>query len=223
MPRKPIIYTHEFPYHLSARCNNGNCFSLPKDEVWEIYCAKLLHISDNYGFQVHAFTLMTNHSHLIATPSEEHYLGEAMNVLQTSVAREINRKSGQSDHVFGGPYSPSLITNPFYFAHAKRYIFQNPIRAGITRTVQDYKFSTVHDEMGIQTQSMTRIKIVTPTNGIDHLLDAMDSNERLNWYNELLERPDAEFIRNGLKRRSFKIARPQGEKKPNWLTKSLKK
>jgi putative transposase len=224
MPRKPIIYTSEFPYHLCTRCNNGNWFSLPKDEIWEIYQRKFDHMSNVYGFLVHGFTLMTNHTHLIASVGENHNLGESMNWLQTSVARETNRKSGQSDHLFGRPYSPSLITDPYYYAHAMRYIYQNPLRAGLSRTVEGYSFSTVHEELNIaSSRERSLLKIVSPTNGIDHLLSAMTDVERLVWYNEPLDTQDSIFIKNGLRKRTFKIAKPQGTKKENWLSSGLRK
>src|SRR5580704_8555974 len=109
MPRRKTIYTWEYPYHLVSRSNNQAWFSIPIDQCWEIFCDKLNHISDVYDFKIHSFVLMSNHTHLIGTPSEEHYLGEVMNWLQSSVARTINRVSGQINHVFGGPYKPSLI------------------------------------------------------------------------------------------------------------------
>jgi putative transposase len=164
--------------------------------------------------------MMTNHSHLIGTPDQDFPLGVVMEWLQTSVARTLNRVSGHTDHIFGGPYKGILIDNPFYFAHVTRYIFQNPIRAGLSSKVQDYRYSTVSQNLELFPCIDSTFNISRPETGIDHLLTAMSPMERASWFNELYERSDAKRIQKSLKRTYFKIPDLRKDR-PHWLTRSL--
>ena len=146
MPRKPLIYTHENPYHIRARSNNKEWFHLPLSECWTIFAAGLNHIHFEYGFATHLFVLMDNHYHLVGTCSEKHNLGEVMAWFQKYVSRKINARTGRINHIFGGSYKASLINHPAHFAAVYKYVARNPVRAGIISEAESYLFSTLHCE-----------------------------------------------------------------------------
>jgi putative transposase len=52
MPRKKLIYTDQFPYHVTARSNNKEWFYLPISEVWNIFTSKLCEASLKFKFQI---------------------------------------------------------------------------------------------------------------------------------------------------------------------------
>ncbi|MCB0403664.1 MAG: transposase [Bdellovibrionales bacterium] len=141
MPRKPIIRSDNLPYHVSGRSNNKEWFYLEMPEVWDIFSEKLLLVSMEYGAQVIAFVLMHNHYHLLLTTPRAN-LDRIMNYLMREVSRSIGKKSGRINHVFGGRYYWSLIDNALYFSHAYRYVYRNPVEAGICRSVGEFAFST---------------------------------------------------------------------------------
>ena len=144
MPRKKLFYTHVFPYHIVARCNNKEWFSVSLEEVWRIFQFELREISQKYQFQVHAFVLMSNHYHLIGTCSEKYDLGFVMRVLQSKTSKAINSKSGRINHVYGSRYRASLITNEYYYANAWKYVYRNPVTALQCNKVSDWEFSTLN-------------------------------------------------------------------------------
>ncbi|MEZ4749959.1 MAG: transposase [Bdellovibrionota bacterium] len=141
MPRKAIIRSDDLPYHVSGRSNNKEWFYLPMPEVWDIFCEKLLMVSVEYGAQVIAFVLMNNHYHLLLTTPFAN-LDRIMNYLVREVSRSIGKKAGRINHVFGGRYYWSLIDNAVYFSHAYKYVYRNPLEAGICRSVGDFPFGT---------------------------------------------------------------------------------
>ena len=143
MPRKPLVYTDEFPYHIVARCNNRERFKISIDEVWKIFISELTKLNQLYGLQIHAFVLMSNHYHLIASCSKKYNLGYVMRILQTRTSRSINRLSGRMNHVYGSRYRASLIGDEFYYANALKYVYRNPVVAGLTDSVKDWDYSTV--------------------------------------------------------------------------------
>ncbi|WP_413559058.1 transposase [Bdellovibrio sp. HCB209] len=146
MPRKPLIYTHENPYHVFARSNNQEWFYLPKPEVWFIFKECLNEASERFGFQVYLFVLMDNHYHMIAQCSPQHNLGEVMGWLQKTVSKNINHRANKINHVFGGVYKACLLQHPDHFATAYKYVALNPVAAGISSNVFTYPFLSLNNQ-----------------------------------------------------------------------------
>lgn len=67
MPRRPRLDLAGVPQHIIQRGNDRQpCFFTEADYL--CYLAELRKISLHEGCQVHAYVLMTNHVHLLATP-----------------------------------------------------------------------------------------------------------------------------------------------------------
>jgi REP element-mobilizing transposase RayT len=144
MPRKPLIRSTEYPYHVTARCNNKEHFPIPIYDVWAIVSAEINVIVEKFGCEIHAFVLMPNHFHLlITTPAEG--LGVVMQAFMLSVTKKINVSSGRTGRVFGGRYHGSLIDNEHYFDCALKYVYRNPVKAKLSNSVETYPFSTIQD------------------------------------------------------------------------------
>lgn len=191
MSRKPIDYTSELPFHIFARANNKEWFYIPLDELWDIFCVELTRISISKKFLIHSFVLMSNHYHMIASQNEKFPLGDVMRELQKAVSARVNRRAGRTNHVFGGPYKASLIQTESYYFQVYKYIYQNPVRAGIVKRVEDYIFSSI---------STDRIPICSPANGIAvHV-----PKDQIEWLNEGLTAEMTESIRRGLRKTIFK-------------------
>jgi putative transposase len=143
--------------------------------------------------------LMPNHFHLlISTPG--HDLGRVMERFMRSVTKTLNRLSGRSGRVFGGPYHRSLIDSGIYFAHAFKYVYQNPVRAKICDAVQNYPFSTLYEQLG---KARLNVPLHYPF-GLDHY-PGMPANltalvEKLNVPSQ--SKHD-ETVRNALKKAHF--------------------
>lgn len=195
MPRKPLIYTHENPYHIHARSNNKEWFYLPPSECWPIFAAGLNHIHFEYGFTTHLFVLMDNHYHLVGTCSEKHNLGEVMSWFQKFVSRKINARTGRINHIFGGRYKASLIAHPAHFAAVFKYVARNPVRANICERVEQYSFSSLND---------MREKIVAtiPTSWAVEIPQC--SSELVRWLNEPTLKEIEEIVKKGLLKTYFK-------------------
>jgi putative transposase len=143
MPRANLFRSTDLPYHVCARANNREWFYLPINEVWEVFTDLLGVLAKDYSVRIHAFVLMSNHFHMLMTTPHEN-LDEAMLYFMREGAREINRRAGRINHIFGGPYKWSLVGSRRHYEHVTRYVYQNPVKAGITQQVQDYKYSTLY-------------------------------------------------------------------------------
>lgn len=212
MPRKPLIYTDEFPYHIVARANNQEWFKVELDKVWTIFVEELNDLNLQYDFQIHCFTLMSNHYHLLASCSEHYDLGYVMRILQTKTSHRINSESGRTNHVYGARYRASLITTEIYYATVLKYVLRNPITAQICEKISEWKYQTIE---ALFDEALGELPLSSPlsTGG---LVSAMTKAEAWNWLHEDYEPDVYQKIRGSLKRGQFKL---RGWKRP--LTRPL--
>lgn len=199
MPRKPLIYTHEHPYHISARSNNKEWFYLSMSECWNIFAEGLNRVRDRYEFQTHLFVLMNNHYHLIGQCSEKHNLGEVMSWLQKFVSRKINGSSGRINHIFGGPYRGCLIQDPRHYARVYKYVARNPISAGIEIDVFKYPYTTLNKDAVI---GRKKVKVALSK---DWTADLREIENLSDWLNSDLAEAEYFMIRTALTKTVFRM------------------
>jgi putative transposase len=100
MPRRARMYIPGLPYHVVQRGNNREaCFIEP--ENYQYYLELWQEISRCYGLSVHAYCLMTNHIHLLATPSRATSLSNVMKVARVGCA-EVRSASIEKNIVIAG-------------------------------------------------------------------------------------------------------------------------
>ena len=100
-----------------------------------------------YGAKIHAFVLMSNHYHmLLSTPDEN--LDDIMQYFQREFSSWIRNQTQKQKYRFQGRYKYCLLTEHSHFINTFRYIYQNPLRSGLTSHAEDYKFSTLHGISG---------------------------------------------------------------------------
>ena len=202
MPRKILSETTELPYHITARGNNREAFPGDSAFLWKAFTSELYLQSILHGNRTHAFVLMPNHFHLLLTVPKV-ALSKTMREFMSSSTRIINVRNGRSGHVFGGRYHWTIIDNPAYFAHALKYVYRNPVRAGLSPDVASYPFSTF---AGIAGSASLPLKITPPKGGLDRLIPGGESIEKLEiWLDQPHRVEESEAIREALKRNCFKL------------------
>ena len=196
MPRKAIIPQSQFPYAITARSNNKEWFDLPMSSCWQIFVDKIRTTSERSGFKTHAFVLMSNHFHwLLSTPQAN--IGFGARYFLTETSRAIARSTGRINKIYGARYKASLIGSPIYYANSYRYIYQNPLRAGLCENVFDYPWSSLSASQQI---------VVEPCPGFEEFIptDRLMLNE---WLNKIPDSVFNECMRKGLKKREFEFPR----------------
>lgn len=149
MSRTPRQFTHDFPYHVTCRCNNKN-FYFKDSFTFELYKATLERSMKRLQFQVFAYVIMSNHVHLILQPSEAHPLNEVMHHINLTFAKKYNHFRGRCGHLWMNRYGASTITTPEYLIATMRYVMRNPIRAGIVTDLNDWPWSSYHYYCGMK-------------------------------------------------------------------------
>ena len=197
MPRKPIIRSKEHYYHITARSNNKENFFLPMKELWEIFTRLLGQLQKEYGIKISAFVLMHNHFHLLLmTPDED--IDRVMYFLMKKSTLKIQNQTGRIK-IFGGRYKGSIIENHRYLVNVYKYIYRNPIAAGICEKAEDYEFSTLPS---VLKRSLLPFNIEPGIDGIE-----------LDWINQSFKAKEVESIQFGLKKTIFEYKKERFSRK----------
>jgi putative transposase len=104
MARKPRFKVAGLPQHIVQRGNNRQpCFVDNEDR--RRYLADLEEALHAHEVELHAWVLMSNHVHLLATPRTHCGVSRMMQTLGARYVRWFNRPSRAQRHTVGGPVS----------------------------------------------------------------------------------------------------------------------
>ncbi|MGE3760009.1 MAG: transposase, partial [Pseudobdellovibrionaceae bacterium] len=147
-----------------------------------------------YKCDIHAFVIMGNHYHLMISTPEKN-IGECMKYLHREVAKRANKSVGRINHFFGGRYKWSMISDEGYYWNCVKYVFRNPVKAGLCNDVKRYPYSSLNQQLTSFSWKMTdffcdRQKLITL---------------ETDWLNEPFLNEEEELITNGLRRREFTL------------------
>ncbi|VAW92411.1 Transposase and inactivated derivatives [hydrothermal vent metagenome] len=141
MPRKPRFYLPGIPVHIVQRGHSRQPVFF-KDVDYFAYLDWLKEAAERYRVEIHAYVLMTNHIHLLATPRDEDGVTRMMQYLGRYYVPYINRTYGSSGSLWEGRYKASLIQGEEHLLNCMRYIELNPVRADIVRSSSHYRWSS---------------------------------------------------------------------------------
>jgi len=155
MARLPRLNLAGAPQHILQRGNNRQvCFFEEQD--YKVYLVKLLEYSKKYEVDIHAFVLMTNHVHLLVTPSTSQGVSQMMQSLGRYYVRYINVKYKRSGTLWEGRYKSTIVQTDLYFLCVMRYIEMNPVRAKMVEIATEYPWSSFrHNGLGKKIELIT--------------------------------------------------------------------
>ena len=141
MARLPRLTVPGYTHHVIQRGNNRQAiFSTPAD--YEMLLTLLHENAQKFRVAVHAYVLMTNHFHLLATPETDDGLPLMMQAVGRRYVRYFNDAQGRSGTLWEGRYRSTLIQTDRYLLTCMAYIDLNPVRAGMVREANDYAWSS---------------------------------------------------------------------------------
>jgi len=141
MTRLMRLNIADIPQHIVQRGNNRQATFFGDDD-YTVYLDKLHEYANKYKVSVHAFALMTNHVHLLLTPSTTTGVSELMQSLGRYYVLYINRTYARSGTLWEGRYKSTPVDKERYFLSVSRYIELNPVRANMVKHPGDYPWSS---------------------------------------------------------------------------------
>lgn len=129
------------PLHVIQRGNNRQAIFFGDDDRAR-YRDWLAEAAARYGCAIHAYVLMTNHVHLLATPRDAESLPRMMQSLGRRYVRHVNAAHGRTGTLWEGRYRAAPIEGEAHFLACCRYIELNPVRAGLAAHPRDWPWSS---------------------------------------------------------------------------------
>lgn len=125
-------------YLLTRRCFQRQFLLRPDPQVNRIFSFCLARATRLFEVQVHAFCVLSNHYHLIATDTRGN-LPEFMHWLNEYVAKCVNAKLGRWESFWSpGSYSAVRLGDTQDLLAKMLYVHLNPVEAGLARKVKDW-------------------------------------------------------------------------------------
>lgn len=148
MGRRARLIVPCIPVHIVHRGNNrATCFQDERDYL--VYRALLLDGVRRSHCVVHAYCLMGNHVHVLATPPAANSLALFMHGTAQRYASYYNRKYQRTGTVWEGRFRSCLVDSSEYLLACYRYIELNPVRAGLVNGPAAYRWSSYSANAGL--------------------------------------------------------------------------
>ena len=141
MPGRARFCPAGYPIHVIQRGNNRQAIFTSDADI-AAYAHWLAEGADRFSVAVHGWAFMTNHVHLLATPSEHTGLSQLMQFLGRLYVRYFNYAYNRSGTLFEGRFKSCIVQENRYLLTCLRYIELNPVRAGMVKDPSDYRWSS---------------------------------------------------------------------------------
>ena len=140
MPRSARKTSKTGIYHVMLRgINHQVIFADEEDGEKFLECLKAS--KQRKGFELYAYCLMGNHVHLLVKEGPEN-IAQAIRSLGARYVYWYNWKYERIGHLFQDRYKSEPVEDDAYFLAVLRYIYQNPIQARLSKTVEEYRWSS---------------------------------------------------------------------------------
>lgn len=149
MARLPRLILPDQPHHIVLRGNNRQAI-FHSDLDRDFLLDTLRESAAQYRVALHAYVLMDNHIHLLATPPTAEALSRMMQSLGRRYVGWFNARHQRSGTLWEGRFRAGLIEGERHLLACMRYIELNPVRAGLCAEPADWLWSSVHHHLGLQ-------------------------------------------------------------------------
>lgn len=140
MPRQKRVRSESGYYHIMLRGNEkGNIFYTDEDKQYFINL--LQSKKEACGYALHAFCLMDNHLHLLLNEGESD-IAEIMKRITVSYVYYFNKRHKRVGHLFQDRFRSEAVEEDRYVLSLVRYIHRNPVKAGLAKDPEDYRWSS---------------------------------------------------------------------------------
>ncbi|TMO52413.1 transposase [Pseudoalteromonas ruthenica] len=141
MARRPRLNLPHIPQHVVQRGNNRQATFFTEQD-FTVYLNKVKDYSRRFDVSVHAFVLMTNHVHLLMTPTTATGVSQLMQSLGRYYVRYVNNTYKRTGTLWEGRFKSSLVDSDRYLLLVSRYIELNPVRANMVVHPSEYPWSS---------------------------------------------------------------------------------
>ena len=178
MPRQPRFQFPDYPYHVIQRGNDRQAI-VHRGADAAMLLRTLRECAERAEVDIHAYVVMTNHLHLLATPRTDRGLSRMMQCYGRRYVRYFNAAHHRTGTLWEGRFKSSLVETERYLLACYRYIELNPVRAGMVDRPWEYRWSSCRANVLGEPDDL-----VVPHSEFNEL--ARDRELRMRTYREML-------------------------------------
>lgn len=149
MARLPRLVIPHQPHHIIQQGNDSQ-YIYRDTEDYQQFLIWLRESAREFKVAVHAYVLMPNHFHLLATPSTERGLAQMMQRIGRYYVPWYNARHQRTGSLFQGRFKTSLIDAQAYFLKVSHFVEMNPVRTGVVADSLEYPWSSYHHHAGMR-------------------------------------------------------------------------
>ncbi|MDP3468949.1 MAG: transposase [Daejeonella sp.] len=157
-------------YHLFNRGNNKEKIFLEISDY--NYFLKQFYKYLAPHIDVFAYCLMPNHFHFFIRINDSSRFDIGIKNFLISYSKTINKKYGRVGSLFQGTYKLSEIKTNTYFTRIITYIHQNPLVAGLSKSMEEYRFSSYKAYLLNEKTSLKKEEVLEWFGGINSFIEA---------------------------------------------------
>lgn len=139
-----LLHPHEY-YHLYNRSNNNERV-FKQEENYRFFLDRYKH---HLGSLVDtaAYCLMPTHFHFLVRIRTDHtdLVRTKIGILLSAYTKAINRRFHRHGSLFQEHTKASHVGTPGYLLSVAAYIHRNPVRAGLVRRMEDWRYSSYRE------------------------------------------------------------------------------
>jgi putative transposase len=91
-------------------------------------------------FKIHDFVIMPDHVHLLITVSAEISIERAMQLIKGGFSYQLKKVAGHLGEVWQKGFSEVRVHDEESYSRFRDYIAQNPVKAGLAETPEQYPY-----------------------------------------------------------------------------------
>jgi len=141
MARLPRYAIANQPQHIIQQGRDGQQIFF-EDQDYQYFHDCLDAAAYNYQLEVHAYVLMPDHVHILATPGNTDSISRTTQSIGRNYVQYFNESYSGSGTLWEGRYRATVVESKQYLLDCSRYIEMNPVRNGLVSKPADYRWSS---------------------------------------------------------------------------------
>ena len=132
--------------------NRRDCFQ--HEAHYLCFLSNLRELCARTGCSLHTYCLMTNHVHLLLTPSTTQACARLMRNLGQRYVQYFNKRYQRRGTLWEGRFWSCLVDSGSYALACHRYIERNPVRAHMVASPDAYRWSSYAGNAGFTSNTI---------------------------------------------------------------------
>jgi putative transposase len=168
MPRRAQVGDGEFVYHVMNRgAKRAVLFFCNAD--YTAFELILVEAQQRFRMRILAYCLMPNHWHFLLRPANARQLSEFMHwtTMTHALRWQALHQAVGTGAVYQGRYKAIPVQTERYFLNVCRYVERNPLRAGLVRRAQEWRWSSLWRKQHDAAHCLEPWPVAEPVNWIN--------------------------------------------------------